>query len=71
MLLNKNHRCILKCLHEQITYHSGTWTENNFLGEHKVITPEQQIPRYNFIFIYVFRMAMAIAFLCENAVEAI
>ena len=29
------------------------------------------IPRYNFMFFYVFEMAMAIAFLCKNAVEAI
>ena len=29
------------------------------------------IPMYNFMFFYVFKMAVAIAFLCENAVEAI
>ena len=29
------------------------------------------IPRYNFIFFYVFKMAVAIAVLCANAVEAI
>ena len=38
----------------------------SFLGEHKVITPKQQ-----FLFFYVFQMAVAITFLCENAVEAI
>jgi hypothetical protein len=32
---------------------------------------ETTIPRYNFMFFYVFKMAMAIAFLRENAVEAI
>ena len=29
------------------------------------------IPMYDFVFLYVFKMAVAIAFLCENAVEAI
>jgi hypothetical protein len=29
------------------------------------------IPRYNFMYLYVFKMAVAIAFLCEIAVEAI
>ena len=29
------------------------------------------IPMYNFMFFYVFEMAVAIAFLRENAVEAI
>ena len=29
------------------------------------------IPRYNFMFFYVSKMAVAIAFLCKNAVEAI
>ena len=29
------------------------------------------ISRYNYMFFYVFKMAVAIAFLCENAVEAI
>ena len=29
------------------------------------------ISRHNFMFFYVFKMAVAIAFLCENAVEAI
>ena len=29
------------------------------------------IPRYNLMIVYVFKMAVAIAFLCENTVEAI
>ena len=29
------------------------------------------MPKYNFMFFYVFEMAVAFAFLCENAVEAI
>ena len=29
------------------------------------------IPSHNFMVFYVFKMAVAIAFLCENAVEAI
>ena len=37
-----------------------------FLGEYKLITLKQLI----FVF-YVFKIAVAIAFLCENAVEAI
>jgi hypothetical protein len=40
-----------------------------FLGENKVITPKQQL--LDIIFFYVFRMALAIAFLCQNAVESI
>ena len=38
-----------------------------FLG----VNTETTIPRYNFMFFYVFKMAVAIAFLRENAVEAI
>ena len=41
------------------------------LGEHKVITPEQQFLCIILCLFYVFKMAVAIAFLCENAVEAI
>ena len=40
-------------------------TKQQFLGM------KTTIPRYDFMFFYVFKMAMAIAFLCENAVEAI
>ena len=36
-----------------------------------MITQGTTIPRYNFMVFYVFKMAVAIAFLCENAVEAI
>ena len=42
-----------------------------FLGERKVITPEHQFLSYDFMLFYVFKMAVAIAFLCKNAVEAI
>ena len=38
-------------------------------GEHKVITQKQQF--IGMIFFNVFKMAVAIAFICENAVEAI
>ena len=29
------------------------------------------IPMYDFVFFYLFKMAVAIVFLCENAVEAV
>ena len=47
--------------------------ENKYFGgeQHKVITLKTTIPRYNFMLFYVFKMAVAIAFLRENAVEAI
>ena len=47
--------------------------QNNlkFFGLHKVITTEQQFPGLLLCFFYVFSMAVAIVFLCENAVEAI
>ena len=55
--------------HWKIYYYS---IEINFLGgEHKVITPKQQILGIILCFFYVFKMAVAIAFLCENALEAI
>ena len=38
------------------------------MGEQKVIAA---IPRFNFMFFYAFKMAVAVAFLRENAVEAI
>ena len=43
----------------------------NILGEHKVITPEQQFLCIILCFFYVFKMALAIAFLYQTAVEAI
>ena len=42
----------------------------SFLGEHKVITPKQQFLGIILCF-FVFKMAVAITFLCKNAVEAI
>ena len=41
----------------------GGWTQSD--------DTETTIPRYHFMYFYVFKMAVAIAFLCENAVEAI
>ena len=43
----------------------------NFLGEHKVITAEQQFLGLILCFFYVFEMAVAIAFLRGFAVEAV
>ena len=53
------------------TYHSGSWTENykKNLGEYKVITQKQFLGII--FFFYVFNLAVALAFLCENAVEAV
>ena len=43
----------------------------SFLGEHKVITQKQQFLGTILWFFYVFQTAVAITFLCENALEAI
>ena len=40
------------------------------LDEHKMITPEQQFLCI-ILFFYVSKIALAIVFLCEDAVEAI
>ena len=40
-------------------------------GWTQIDNTETTIPRYHFMYFYVFKMAVAIAFLCENAVEAI
>ena len=45
-------------------------TQKN-LGEHKVITPKQHFLGLILSFFYAFKMAIAIAFFCVNAVEAI
>ena len=45
--------------------------EINFFGWTQSDNTKTTIPRYNLMIFYVFKMAMAIAFLCENAVEAI
>ena len=42
-----------------------------FFGWTQSDITETTMPRYNFMDFYVFKMAMAIAFLRENAVEAI
>ena len=48
------------------------WKINrNFLGEYKVITPEQQFLGIILWFLYVFKMVVDIAFLCKNAIEEI
>ena len=44
----------------------------NFFGWIQSDNTETTVPRYNFVFFfYVFKMAVAIAFLCKNAVEAV
>ena len=48
----------------------GQKITKHFLGEHNLITPEQQFLSIILCF-YVFKLAVGIAFLCENAVEAI
>ena len=50
------------------TVEDGQKISKNKMGEHKVITPEQQ---FLGIILCIFKMAVAIAFLCKNAVEAI
>ena len=49
---------------------NGQKITQKFLGEHKVITPEQQFLGIILWVFCVFKMAMAIAFLWENAIEA-
>ena len=54
-------------------YHRGTWMDNyskNFEWTQSD-NSRTTIPRFNFMLFYVFKMAVAIAFLRENAVEAI
>ena len=41
------------------------------LGEYKVTTPKQQFLGIILCFFYVFKMAVAIVFLCKKAVEVI
>ena len=52
------------------TMEDGQKITKHFLGEHNLITPEQQFLSIILCF-YVFKLAVGIAFLCENAVEAI
>ena len=53
----------------QRAQHSGR-KKKSFLGEHKVMTPKQQFLGIILcFFMYVFEMALAIVFLCKNAVE--
>ena len=40
-----------------------------FFGWKQSDNTETTIPRHNFMFFYGFKMAVAIAFLCENTVE--
>ena len=59
---------------QRVKEHIGRWTENDkkILGELKAIcNTKTTIPMYNFTFFYLSKMAVAIAFLCQNAVEAI
>ena len=67
--LNCPGRC--SCVTTNSIVEHGQKITQFFLGEHKVITPEQQYPDVIlWVFFYVFRMSVAIAFLCENAVES-
>ena len=52
--------------------HSGRWTENNqnIFEWTQSDNIKTTIPKHNFMVFYVLQMAVAIAFLCENAVEA-
>ena len=56
-----------------LRYHSGRWTENNrkFFGWTQSDNTKTTFPRSNFKLFYAFKMAVAIAFFCVNAVEAI
>ena len=45
--------------------------KNFFFGSTQSDNTKTTIPKYHFMFFYVLKMAVAIAFLCENAVEAI
>ena len=56
-------------LTQHITVEDGQKPIKKILGEHKVITPKMS--RCNFMFFYVFKMAVAIVFLSENAVQAV
>ena len=59
---------------QRVKEHIGRWTENDKknLGELKAIcNTKTTIPMYNFTSFYLSKMAVAIAFLCQNAVEAI
>jgi hypothetical protein len=53
------------------TVEDGQKINKTFLGEYKNDNTRTTIPRYNFMFFHVFKMAVAIVFLCKNAVEAI
>ena len=49
----------------------GQQITQNILGEHKVITTEQPFLGVILSFFYAFKMAVAVAFFCVDAVEAI
>ena len=53
------------------TVEDGQKKSKTFFGEKKSDNTGTTIPMYNFWVFFAFKMAMAIAFLCENAVEAI
>ena len=52
---------------------SGRWTGNDiyFFGWIQSDNTETTTHRYNFIFVYLFKIAAAIVFLCINALEAV
>ena len=66
-------RVLLELLFEEGAYHSARWTANNskHFGWTQSDNNRTTIPRCNFKLFYAFKMAVAIAFFCVNAVEAI
>ena len=53
------------------TVEHGQLITKKYLGEHKVITAEQQFLGLILCFFYVFKMEVTIASLCGFAVEAV
>ena len=49
----------------------GTGISGAPAGKIKSDNTETTISRYNFMVFYVFKMVVAIAFLCKNSVEAV
>ena len=47
------------------------FNRNKIFGQTQSDSTKKTIPSYNLIIFYVFKMAMAIAFLCENTVDTI
>ena len=47
------------------------FNRNKIFGQTQSDSTKKTIPSYNLMIFYVFKMAIAIAFLCENTVETI